>query len=134
MGGLPWALATAVWHALEAPVDGERCWRPLDDLPRLGIFAGGEFDEEAAVELVGACPRGGAEIAGGTICGSAAQSHLPAPETQREHEVSPWSDPPFAVGLDEEVPAVGAELEAVVSDAADLGATARVVEPQLAPN
>jgi hypothetical protein len=86
----------------------------------------------AAALLVGACPRGGAEIAGGTICGSAAQPHLPASETQREHEVRPWSDAPFAVGLDQEVPAVGAELDAVVSDAADLGATARVVEPQLA--
>src|SRR5258705_7231882 len=116
----------------EAPADGERCRRPLDSLPRLGILAGGEFDEEAAVKLVGACPRGGAEITGGGICGSAAQSHLPAPESQREHEARPWSDPPFAVGLDEEVPSVGSELDAVVSDAADLCATARMVEPQLA--
>jgi hypothetical protein len=121
-----------VWRAHEAPADGERCRRPLDGLPRLGILAGGEFDEEAAAELVGACPRGGAEIAGGTICGLAAQSHLPAPKTQREHEARLWSDPPFAVGLNEEVPTVGSELDAVVADAADLGATTRVVEPQLA--
>ncbi len=121
-----------MWQALEAPADGERCRRPLDSLPRIGILAGGEFDEEATAELVGACPRGGAEIAGGAICGSAAQSHLPAPESQREHEARLWSDPPSAVGLDEEVPTIGAELEAVVSDAADLGATAPMVEPQLA--
>ena len=127
-----WTLATAVWQAHEAPADGERCWWPLDGLPRLGVFAGGELDEEAAVGLVGACPRGGAEIAGGSICGSAVQSHLPAPETQREHEARSWSNAPFAVGLDEEVPAVGAELEAVVSDADYLGSRARVVEPQLA--
>ena len=121
-----------MWRAHEAPADGERCRRPVGSLPRLGILAGGEFDEEAAAELVGACPRGGAEIAGGTIGGSAVQSHLPAPETRREHEMRPWRDPPLAVGLDEEFPAVGVELEAVVSDAADLGTTARVVEPQLA--
>jgi len=121
-----------VGRARETPADGERCRRPVGSLPRLGILAGGEFDEEAAVELVGACPRGGAEIAGGPICGSAVQSQPPAPETQREHEVRPWSDPPFAVSLDEEIPAVGGELEAVVFDADDLGARARVVEPQLA--
>ena len=68
---IPWALATAVWQTHEAPADGERCRRPIDSLPRLGILAGGEFDEEAAVEFVGAGPRGGAEKAGGTICGSA---------------------------------------------------------------
>ncbi len=118
--------------AHEAPADGERCRRPLDSLPRLGILAGGEFDEEAAAEIVGACPRGGAELADTGIRRSAVQSHPPAPETQREHEVRSWSDAPFAVGLDGEIPAVGPELEAVVFDAADLGATARVVEPQLA--
>ena len=121
-----------MWRSDKAPADTERCRRPIDGLPRFGIFAGGKFDEEVAAELVGACPRAGAEIAGGTICGLAVQSHLPAPKTCREHEVRPWSDPPFAVGLDEEFPAVGAELEAVVFDAADLGARARVVEPQFA--
>src|SRR5258705_10741474 len=109
----------AVCQALEAPADSEWCRRPLYGLPRLGIFAGGELDEEAAAELVGACPRGGVEMADTGIRGSAAQFHLPAPELQREHEARPWSDPPFAVDLDEEIPAVGAELQAVVSDAAD---------------
>jgi hypothetical protein len=113
-------------------VDGERCRRPIDGLPRLGIFAGGELDKEATVELVGAYPRDGVEITDGGIRGSAAQSHPLAPETQREHEARPGSDATFAVGLDEEVPAVGPKLEAVVFNAADLGATARVVETQLA--
>ncbi|MDT4965668.1 MAG: hypothetical protein QOJ64_405 [Acidobacteriota bacterium] len=117
-------------QSLEAPADGERRRRPVGGLSRIGIRTGGEFDEEAAAELVGACPGSGAEIAGGNIRGSAVQSHLPAPETEREHEVRPWSDPPFAVGLDEEVPAVGGELEAVGFGAANPGATARVVEPQ----
>ena len=93
------ALATALLEPLEAPADGERCRRPVGSLPRLGILAGGEFDEEAAVELIGACSRGGVERTSGRICGSVAQSHLSAPETQREHEVRPWSDAPFAVGL-----------------------------------
>jgi hypothetical protein len=70
----------AVWLPLEASAEGERCRRPVDSLPRHVILADGELDEEAAVELVGACPRGGAGIAHGRICGSAAQSHLPAPE------------------------------------------------------
>lgn len=133
LGGSPlgaWRLPCGRPH--EAPADGERRRRPIDGLPRLGILASGEFDDEAAAELVGAGPRRGVEIAGGTICGSAAQSHLPAPESQREHEVRTRSDPPFAVGLDEEVPTVGPELDAVVFDAADLSATACVVEPQLA--
>jgi hypothetical protein len=46
------ALATHLWQALEAPADGERRLRPIYDLPRLGIFAGGEFDEEAAAKHV----------------------------------------------------------------------------------
>jgi hypothetical protein len=40
-----------------------RCWRPFEGLPRLDVFAGGEFDEEVAAELVGVYRRGGAEIA-----------------------------------------------------------------------
>ena len=131
-GNLRGPLATARWQAREAPANGKRRRRPLDSLPRLGILAGGEFDEEAAAEFIGACPRVGAEIAVGTICGSAVQSHLPAPETRRKHEMRHWRDPSFDVGLDEEFPAIGAELEAVVSAPADLGARARVVEPQLA--
>lgn len=121
-----------MWQPLETPADSERRRRPLDDLPRLDILAGGELDEEAAVKLVGTCPRGGAEIAGGPVCGSAAQRPLPFRELHRVDKARPWSDPLFAVGLDEEVPAVGAEREAVVFDAADLGATARVVKPPLA--
>jgi hypothetical protein len=46
-----------MWQAHEAPADGERCRRPIDGLPRLGILADGEFDKEAAVERVGACPN-----------------------------------------------------------------------------
>jgi hypothetical protein len=53
----------AVWRARETPADGERRLPPLDDLPRLDVLAGDEFGEEAAVELAGACPRGGAEVA-----------------------------------------------------------------------
>ena len=121
-----------MWLAHEAPADGERCRRPLNSLPRVGILAGGEFDEEAADELVGAGALAGAEIAAGAICGLAAQSHLPAPQSQREHEARPWCDPAFAVSLDQEIPTVGAEFDAVVSDAADPGSTAPVVEPQLA--
>jgi len=70
-------------------------------------------------------------MTGGLFCGSAAQAPQPAHELHREHEARPRSDPPFAVGLDKEVPAVGAELEAIGGDAADLGAAAGVVEPQL---
>jgi hypothetical protein len=82
---------------------------------------------EAAVEFIGRCPPGGVEIADGRICRSAAQTHLPAPDGERVHEARPWSDPPCFVGLDGEVPAVGAELEAVVPDVADLGTTAHVI-------
>ena len=120
------------WQAREASPDGERRWRPLNDLPRLGIFAGGKLDQEAAVEHVGAGPRSGLEIAGGTISWSAAQRPLPFREQDREDEACPWSDATFAVGLEQEVPAVGAKFEAVLSDAADPRASARVVEPQLA--
>ena len=125
-------LTTAGWQVRETPADGERCRRPLDSLSRFSIFAVGEFDEEAAVELAGACPRGGVERAGGTICGPAIQPHVPAPESQRKHEVRSWTDPPFAVGLNEEVPAIGAELKPVGSNAAYSGARARMIEPQLA--
>ena len=124
-------LATAVWQPFEAPVDGERCRRPLDGLPRLDIHAGGELDEKAAVNLVGACPRGGEERTGGPICGPAAQTPPLFCEHYREHEVRSWSDPPFVVGLDDQLPAVRAEFEVVVFDAADLRATAGVVEPQI---
>lgn len=125
-------LATAMCQAHEDPADSERCGRPVGSLTRLGILASGEFDEEAAADLVGACSRCGAEKARGTICGSAVQSHLPATEASREDEMCRWSDPPFAVRLDDEFPAVGTELEAVLFNAADPGARARVVEPQLA--
>ena len=72
LGGLTWALATAGWQVHETPAEGERCRRPIDGLPRLGIFAGGELDEEAAAEIVGACSRGGVELADAGIRGSAA--------------------------------------------------------------
>ena len=121
-----------MWQAREASPDGERRRRPFNDLPRLGIFAGGKLDQEAAVEHFGAGARGGLEIAGGPISWSAAQRSLPFREQDREHEACPWSDPTFAVDLEQEIPAVGAEFEAVLSDAADPGARARVVEPQLA--
>ena len=32
---------------------------------------------------------------------AAVQSHLPSPESQRELEVRPWSDPPFVRCIDE---------------------------------
>ena len=32
---------------MEAPAEGKWCRRPLDDFPSLGIFVGGELDEEA---------------------------------------------------------------------------------------
>jgi hypothetical protein len=57
MSGLTWALATALCKTREAAADGEECRGPLDGLPRVGFCAVGEFDEELAVELVGACPR-----------------------------------------------------------------------------
>ena len=116
------------WQSLESPADSERCWRPLDDLPRLGILAGGEFDEEASVERAGACLYGVVEIAHGLVCGSAAQRPLPFRQFDGEHEARPRSDPSLAVYLDEEVPAIGAEFKAVVPDAAAPGTTARVVE------
>jgi len=119
-------------RAREAPAEGEWRRRPIDGLFRVGILADGEFDEEAAAEIVRACPRGGAEIAVGTICRPAIQSHLSAPKTRRKNEMRPRSDPPFAISLDQEFPAVGVELDAIVSDAADPGARTRVVEPQLA--
>jgi hypothetical protein len=72
------------------------------------------------------------EITHGTICGSAAQRPLPLREQDREHEARPRSDAPFAVCLDEKVPAVGAEFEVVVSDVAGLRAATRVVEPKFA--
>lgn len=74
-------------RADEAPADRERCRWPVGALPRLGILAVGERDEEAAAELVGAYPRGGAEIAGGTIGWAAVESQPRASETQRKHEV-----------------------------------------------
>lgn len=132
VGLSPLALSDAVWEAREAPADGERRRRPLDGLPRLGVFAGGEFDHETAVEFLGAFPRGGVEMADCGIRGSAAQSHLPSPESQRKHEARSWSDAPFPVSLDEEVPAIGGQLEAVLPDGAGLGARAGVVEPQFA--
>jgi hypothetical protein len=101
-----------VGRAHEAPADGERRRRPIGGLLRFGILAGGELDEEAAAELVGSGSRAGAEIAGSTICGSAAQSQMLTPECQREHEACRWSDPPFAVGLDKKIPAIGAEFNA----------------------
>ena len=87
-----------LWQAREAPTDGERSRRPLDDPPRLSIFASGKFDEEVAVEFVGSCPRGGAEVAGGLIRRSAAQRPLLFRELHREHEARLWSNSPFAVG------------------------------------
>jgi hypothetical protein len=92
-----------------------RCWRPFEDLPRLDVFAGGEFDEGVAAELVGICRRGGAEIA-----------DVPVPRL----DAAPPSYPPFAVDLDGEIPALGPELEPVVPDQANRTATARVVERQ----
>ncbi len=122
----------SLWQAREASPDGKRRRRPFDDLPRLGIFAGGKLDEEAAVEHVGAGARGGLEISGGSISWSAAQRPLPFREQDRKHEACPWTDPTFAVGLEQEIPAFGAEFEVVLSDHLDPGARARVVEPQLA--
>ena len=136
----PWGLVSleleldrlSLWQAREASPNGERRRRPLDDLPRLGIFAGGELDEEAAIEHVGAGPRGGVEIAGGPIPWSAAQRPLSFREQDREHEACPWSEPTFAVGFEQEVPAIGAEFEVVLTDHPDPGARACLVEPQLA--
>jgi hypothetical protein len=39
--------AGAMREPVEASVDGERCWRPIGDLSRPGIFADGELDDEA---------------------------------------------------------------------------------------
>ena len=109
---------------------GERCRRPRDVLPRLDILAGGQLDDEAAIHLAGSLRRGGLERASGPICWSATQAQLSFCELDREQETRSWSDPPFVVGHDEEVPAFGAELEAIVFDAADFGAGAQVIEPQ----
>ena len=96
-GGFPQSLATVLWEPLVASAKGERCRWPLDGLPGLDILAGGELDEESAVQLVGAFQRGGVERAGGPICGSAAQPPLLIRELDREHEVRSWSDLTFAL-------------------------------------
>lgn len=132
----------------EAAANGERRGRPLKRLPRLDILAGGELSQEVAAELVSACRRSDAERAGihsidvhrthhapakrVVIRGSAAQRHGPAPAFQptREHEARPRSKLPLAVDLEEELPALGLEFEAVVPDQANGSATARVVERQ----
>ena len=135
--GLSWprwatSLGLATWQALETPANGERCWRPFDDLPRLGIFAGGEFNEEATVESVGNGPRGSGEVAGGSVCGPAAQHPLLFRQYHCIHKVRPWSDLPLAVGLNQKGPAIGAEFKAVGADTADFNARVRVVEAQFA--
>ena len=126
------ALPASLGWPSEAAANGERPRWPLNRPARVGVLAAGEFDEEAAGEFLGTGARGGAEIAGRTICGAAVQSHLPAPESDGEYEMRRLSDPPFGVGLDREFPAVGAELEAVWSNANNLGAVAGVIETQLA--
>jgi len=65
---------------------------------------------------------------------SAAQRPLYLRELHRKDEARPGSDPPFLVYLDEEVPTLGAELDSILSNAANPGARARMIEPQLAPN
>jgi hypothetical protein len=44
-------ISAGLTRAREVPADGERRRRPIDGLPRFGILAGGEFDEEAAGEI-----------------------------------------------------------------------------------
>ena len=47
------ALAKALCRTHEASTDRERRRRPIDGLPRFGILAGGELDEEVADERGG---------------------------------------------------------------------------------
>ena len=74
--------------------------------------------------------RSGAEITGGPICRAAAQLPLLLCELDREHEARTRSDAAFAVGLDEEVPAISAELEAAWPNRPNMSARRRVVEPR----
>jgi hypothetical protein len=132
LGDLLGALPTAVWQARKTAADSERCRRPVNELPGLSVFASRQLDEEFAIETIGACPRSGLKIADAADRGSTAQFHPPATEARLEHEAGSRSDVPFAVGLERQIPAVRAEPEAVVTDVADLGALACVVEPHLA--
>ena len=59
----PWSLATPLGQAREAPADDERSRRSICGFPRLGIFAGGERDHEAAAEIIKAWARVRLEIA-----------------------------------------------------------------------
>lgn len=135
-------LTAAECQARETPAQSKRCLRPrvawtspglcIEDLPCHGVLATGELDEEAAIKQVGVRARLGVEITGRTICGPAPQRPQFLRDLDRENETRSLSDVPFPIGLHDEVPAVSAELEVVRRNATDSGATACLIETQLA--
>ena len=86
---------------------------------------------EAAFELLRSCARGDMKIAPGRVCRSTVEFQRSAPEFYGECYVCCFSEPSFAVSLDQNVPAaVGAKLDMMGCYLADLGARTCLIEPR----
>jgi hypothetical protein len=86
---------------------------------------------EAPFELTRARRRGDVKIANRRICRSTVEFQRSATEFYRKCYMCPLSEPSFAVGLDQNVPAaVRAKLDMIRCYLADLGARTCLIEPR----
>lgn len=115
----------------KVPTNLERSVRPRRSFSRGSILADSDFQLEAPFEFVRICARGGVKIANGQICGATAEFQRSAPDFYRECDVCSLSEPSFAIGLNQNVPAaVGAQLDMIRCYFPDLGAGACLIEPR----
>ena len=105
----------------------QRTVRPLGSLSGFNINAPHNLDNKAALDLARVRPFG-VEITHGRICRPAVEFMRRSADCDGECYVCRWSEPPFAISLDQKIPAtLCTELKAVRCNVADSDAGAVLV-------
>ena len=131
MNGSASLIAVVQREPVEAPVEEEGLRWPTEGRPRVCIFAASQLDVETAAEFTGLGQRGQTEQTDGRIGGPAAHPPQALLEGELEDHLGLGGHAPVAVEDDDQIPVVRTEFEAPGTDAADGGAGARRVEPQV---
>src|SRR5262249_551847 len=120
-----------IYHTVQIPTNPELFVGTRCSFSRDSILADSDFQLEVPFDFIRTCARGGVKIANGQICGSTVEIQRSAPEFYRKFDVCSLSEPSFAVGLNQNVPAaVGAKLDMIRCYLPSVGAGTCLIEPR----